>query len=58
MADPQSFTKFPENAYRELKPGETYVPMVPPGVTVPEITTRTIVFGLGHLRLSLAGARS
>ncbi|MGB2984618.1 MAG: OPT/YSL family transporter [Phycisphaerae bacterium] len=47
MADPsQTQHKFPENAYRELKPGETYVPMVPPGVTVPEITTRTIVFGL------------
>jgi OPT family oligopeptide transporter len=46
MADPQFPTKFPENAYRELKPGEKYVPMVPPDMTVPEITTRTIVFGL------------
>jgi len=46
MAEPQQFTKFPENAYRELKPGEEYVPMVPPTATVPEITTRAIVFGL------------
>ncbi len=46
MADPQTYTKFPENAYRELKPGEEYVPMVPPGATVPEITTRALVFGL------------
>ena len=46
MADPQSFTKFPENAYRELKPGETYVPMVPPDATVPEMTGRAIIFGL------------
>ncbi len=46
MAEPQTYTKFPENAYRELKPGEEYVPMVPPGATVPEITTRAIVFGL------------
>ncbi|MEE9473228.1 MAG: OPT/YSL family transporter [Acidimicrobiia bacterium] len=46
MADPQTFTKFPENAYRELKPGEEYVPMVPPGATVPELTTRALVFGL------------
>jgi uncharacterized oligopeptide transporter (OPT) family protein len=46
MADPQVATKLPENAYRELKPGETYVPMVPPNVTVPEITRRSIIFGL------------
>ncbi|MBU0638531.1 MAG: OPT/YSL family transporter [Planctomycetes bacterium] len=46
MAEPQEFTKFPENAYRELKPGEEYVPMVPPTASVPEITTRMIVFGL------------
>ncbi len=46
MAEPEVQTKFPENAYRELKPGEEYVPMVPPGVTVPEMTTRAIVFGL------------
>ncbi len=39
-------TKLPENAYRELKPGETYSPMVPPGVDIPEITTRSIVFGI------------
>ena len=39
MADPQSFTKFPDNAYRELKPGEKYIPMVPPDATVPEMAT-------------------
>jgi OPT family oligopeptide transporter len=39
-------TKLPENAYRELKPGEKYVPMVPPQVTVPEVTARSIIFGL------------
>ncbi|MFH1747801.1 MAG: OPT/YSL family transporter [Planctomycetota bacterium] len=44
--DPQKFTKFPENAYRELKPGEKYVPMVPPTAIVPELTTRMFVFGL------------
>ena len=46
MAEPRVQTKFPENAYRELKPGETYVPMVPPEVSVPELTPRAIVFGL------------
>ena len=43
---PATFTKFPENAYRELKPGETYVPMVPPHARVPELTSRMFVFGL------------
>ncbi len=46
MAEPQVQTRLPENAYRELKPGETYVPMVPPNVAVPEITARSIIFGL------------
>ena len=46
MAEPEVQTKLPENAYRELRPGEAYVPMVPPNVTVPEITTRSVVFGL------------
>ncbi len=43
---PQIQNKLPENAYRELKPGETYVPMVPPNVAAPEITTRSIIFGI------------
>ena len=46
MSEPQVMTKLPENAYRELKPGETYVPMVPPSVSVPEITARSIIFGI------------
>lgn len=45
-AEPMIQTRLPENAYRELKPGESYVPMVPPNVTVPEVTLRSIVFGL------------
>jgi putative OPT family oligopeptide transporter len=39
-------TRLPENAYRELAPGEVYTPMVPASITVPEITTRSIVFGI------------
>ncbi len=46
MADPQIATKLPENAYRELKPGENYTPMVPPTIAAPEITFRSIVFGI------------
>ncbi|MBZ5640695.1 MAG: OPT/YSL family transporter [Acidobacteriia bacterium] len=36
----------PENAYRELAPGETYVPLIPPTSRVPEVTLRSIAFGL------------
>lgn len=46
MSDVPHPTKFPENAYRELKPGETFVPMVPPTMRVPELTTRMFIFGL------------
>ncbi len=38
--------KLPENAYRELKEGESYTSMVPPDVNAPEITTRSIMFGV------------
>lgn len=46
MPEPTVSTRLPENAYRELKPGEVYVPMVPPQVTVPEVTARSILFGI------------
>jgi putative OPT family oligopeptide transporter len=48
MADqpPTIQTRLPENAYRELKPGETYTPMVPSQARAPEVTTRSIVVGL------------
>ncbi len=36
----------PENAYRELEPGETYEPIVAEGVPCEEVTTRSIGFGL------------
>jgi len=46
MAEQPTSSRLPENAYRELKPGESYVPMVPAHVTVPEITGRSILFGI------------
>ncbi len=46
MSDLPHPTKLPENAYAELKPGETYVPMIPPNMTVPELTPRMFIFGL------------
>lgn len=39
-------TRLPDNAYRELKPGETYIPMVPADQIVPEVSVRSIVFGV------------
>ncbi|HWL92813.1 MAG TPA: OPT/YSL family transporter [Phycisphaerae bacterium] len=43
---PAISTHLPENAYRELKPGETYLPMVPADALVPEVTRRSIIFGI------------
>ena len=36
----------PENAYRELRPGEAYEPLVPASSSAPEVTRRSIAFGL------------
>jgi putative OPT family oligopeptide transporter len=37
--------RLPDNAFRELQPGETYQPVVPVTQSVAEITTRSIVQG-------------
>lgn len=44
MADQE--LKLPENAYRELKPGEVYLPVVPQEKGVLEITLRSIAIGI------------
>jgi len=36
----------PDNAYVPLKEGEKYKPIVPANVTIPEITTRSVIAGL------------
>lgn len=46
MSDTTVKTRLPENAYRELKPGESYEPMVPAAAVVPEVTMRSIIFGI------------
>jgi len=46
MSDPETSGGLPDNAYRELAPGERYEPIVRASATVPEITRRSIVFGL------------
>jgi putative OPT family oligopeptide transporter len=38
--------KLPENAFRELKPGEAYVPIVNAKAGAPEVTARSVGFGL------------
>jgi len=36
----------PENARRELKPGEKYIPIIPSIETVPEVTLRSVLVGI------------
>jgi len=36
----------PENAYRPLKPGETYQPLVPASAQLPEFTPRSVILGI------------
>jgi putative OPT family oligopeptide transporter len=43
---PQLIPGLPENAYRPLRPGEKYEPLIAPERIVPEVTTRSIVLGL------------
>lgn len=38
--------RLPDNAFRELAPGETYAPVIPSGASVPEVTPRSIAQGL------------
>jgi len=46
----------PENAYRKLKSGEEYVPVVPAGKIVPELTTYSLLWGLFYAVLFSAAA--
>jgi putative OPT family oligopeptide transporter len=39
-------TGLPENAYRELKPGEVYQPILSPQYEFPEVTTWSVMWGL------------
>ena len=47
MSDHEPSTKsLPENAYRELQPGEEYKPVMPSNSVFPEVTTWSLVMGL------------
>ena len=42
----QKITELPENAYRELKPGEEYKPVLPPDRPVTEVTGYSVGMGV------------
>lgn len=44
--EPSNKKVLPPNAYTELKPGERYIPVVPAEKLVPEITSRSVLFGV------------
>lgn len=46
----------PENAYRPLKPGERYDPIVPATSPMPEVTTWSVAFGLLMVAIFAAAA--
>lgn len=46
MSEKKQEIGLPENAARELKPGEKYVPILPPGQVVPEANFRSVSLGL------------
>ena len=49
--------KLPENAYRKLKDGEKFIPVIPDGKIVPEVTRYSLVWGLFYSVLfSMAAA--
>ena len=39
-------TSLPENAYRELKPGEEYTPVMPASTTPREVTPYSVTMGV------------
>jgi putative OPT family oligopeptide transporter len=42
---PTADVRLPDNAFRELNPGEEYVPVIPASTHVPEVTIRSVVQG-------------
>jgi len=44
--DAPELKSLPENAYKPLEPGTVYRPMVPAGAQLPEITWRSVIWGV------------
>lgn len=42
----KSQSDLPENAYRELNPGEEYIPIIPANQVLPEVTSYSVLWGL------------
>ena len=42
----EQITGLPENAFRELKPGEVYNPLMSPGKTYPEVNLWSVLWGI------------
>src|SRR5512136_1848485 len=53
---PQPIPGLPENAYRPLKPGESYEPIVPADTALAEVSLRSVLFGLAMTVLFSAAA--
>ncbi len=56
MNEEKNHLSLPENAFRELKPGETYTPCIPNETGVPEVTRRSIIFGIFMIIIFSAAA--
>jgi len=46
MESVKTSTKLPENAYRQLQPGEEYRPLIPDDIVVPEFSVWSVIWGL------------
>ena len=56
MTDQTEKLELPENAYRELEPGETYTPVIPAEKGILEVTLRSVAIGFGMAVLFSAAA--
>ena len=46
MEQDKQLTSLPENAYRELKPGEEYTPVMPASSNPKEVTPYSVTMGV------------
>ena len=51
------FTGLPENAFRELKPGEVYNPLMGPSKNYPEVNIWSVAWGIA-MAILFSGRRS
>ena len=56
MSDAEPRLQLPDNAYRELEPGESYTPVIPSEKGVLEVTLRSVAIGFGMAVLFSAAA--